>query len=62
MSNLQVCSQTGWQFMLGRDGQMQRGFVHFQNFSQGLVLLVRRLFSKPMSLLKKPPGGISQGL
>ena len=40
----EVLSQTAWSVMLGRDEQMQPGFVDFQNFAQGLVLLVGRLF------------------
>ena len=38
--------------MLGRDEQMQPGFVDFQNFAQGLVLLVGRPFFRPESFKK----------
>ena len=40
--------------MLDRDEQMGPGFVGFQNFAHVLVLLLRRLFSRPGSL-KNPP-------
>ena len=40
--------------MLGRDEQMQPGFVDFQNFAHRvLVLLVGRLFFRPGSFIKK---------
>ena len=34
MSNVSVLPQIEWQFMLGRDEQMQSGFVDFRNFAQ----------------------------
>ena len=37
MPDLSVLSQTGWQFMLDGDEQMQPGFVDFQNFAQGFA-------------------------
>ena len=39
--------------MLGRDEQIQPGFVDFQNFAQGFVSLVGRLFFRPGNF-KKP--------
>ena len=38
--------------MLDRDEKMQPGIVDFPNFTQGLVLLVWRLFLRPGSFRK----------
>ena len=49
MSNLYVLSQTGWRSMLGRDEQMQSGFVNFQNFAHGFGFARREAIFRPGS-------------
>ena len=58
MPDLSVLSQTGWQFMLDGDEQMQPRFVDFQNFAQGFANR-EAFFCQGVS--KNSPGGISPG-
>ena len=48
--------------MLGRDKQMQPGFVDFQNFAQSFDFSRREAIFLGQGVPKKPPGGISPGL
>ena len=56
-----VLSQSGWQFILGRDEKMQPRFVDFANFGQGFGFASRETISEAREFSKTLQVGFRQG-